>query len=338
MDNSLKFDATQTGFSESFYVLWNDPEQQLSMIVRYVLFNGPTEETKIAQVWAWFRDRSPEGKADFAIKQSFPLAAAQFDQGEEGLNIAHSGITPERCWGEVSNGENTLQWDFEMDASTCIAVDRLADVYDSPLFPKFYSPACKHALTGSVTLDQQQYSLEQVAASDGHYWNVHNMHSWSWCNAVQFQNNPDFLFEGIGFHLNDWGQPSVWLTIEWNGQRYNSNLIDAMYHNRQLNSSLDSWEFRMERNEIKFEGTVTAKAEDMILITHPLPDGSSLYTHISYNADLVIHVFEKREGEWVKVDTAIATDTASFEVTKTERNPHVTREFTEIAAVIKETV
>ena len=36
------------GFSEAYYVIWTDPAAQRSMVVRYVLFNGPVEDYRIA--------------------------------------------------------------------------------------------------------------------------------------------------------------------------------------------------------------------------------------------------------------------------------------------------
>ena len=328
MDNSVVFNRDQVGFSEAYYVLWNDPTQKFSMIVRFVLFNGPTDEYKLAEVWGWFRDRSESGIADLAIRQRYSLDKAVYENGVYSLKIGDSGIDANRCWGKISNGASTLSWDFDISDPNAIGINRFPGMDANTFLPKFYSPACKMKISGSVQVDEQSFTIENLNGSDGHYWNVHNLATWNWCNGVTFQNDPDFLFEGIAARFNDWGQASTWLHFAWQGKHYSTDIVNAYCHNRELSSDLTSWEFSAEREAVRFEGKVTAKPEDMILIIHPLPDGSSLYTHISYNADLTITISEKDiSGEWRQVKTVEAIDTAAFEVTKPERNPKVRREF-----------
>ena len=65
----------------------------------------------------------------------------------------------------------------------------------------------------------------------------------------------------------------------------------------------------------------------MILLVHPLPDGSSLYTTISTTANMTISIYEEQNDGWNKVQTLTAEKTATFEVTKPIRNSSVIREF-----------
>ncbi len=327
IDNRTVFDRDQIGFSEAYYVLWNDPIQKLSMIVRYVLFNGPTEETKLAEVWAWFRDRSAPGKPDVAIRQRYHLDSANFSTDKFSLEIDQSGINDEKCWGVVKNNDDILSWEFDIADKNAVGINRLPGMEQHSMFPRFYSPKCKHKLSGKVVVGGTTYLLENVIASDGHYWNVHNMKTWNWCNCVNFKNEPDFLFEGIGIKFNDWGQASVWMSIQWEGKLYQSNFVDSIYNNCEINSALTSWELSMEKEDVRFVCNVKAKPEDMILIIHPLPDGNNLYTTISYNADMDIDIYKNEKETWLKVKTIEAPDTASFEVTKPIRNEKVTREF-----------
>ena len=74
-------------------------------------------------------------------------------------------------------------------------------------------------------------------------------------------------------------------------------------------------------------GRVSADPTDMNLIVHPLPDDEYLYTHISYAADMTIDIERKQGGRYWRVDSRRASRTASFEVTRKQRNPNVLREF-----------
>jgi hypothetical protein len=325
IDNITMFDKDVIGFSEAYYVLWNDPVQKLSMVMRYVLFNGPTEETKIAEVWGWFRDR--KSTVDVAIRQRYPLDAAKISKDKFHLEIGQSGIAQGKCWGEVTSDSDTVSWTFDMSDVGAIAIDRIPDMDAYELFPKFYSPYCKHTLSGRVTVNGQEYTLSNIQASDGHYWNTHHLQTWNWGNCVNFNEDDDFLFEGVSARFNEWSSPSNWMAFNWAGKTYQSNIVDSMFKNQELTSDLNSWSFRAELDGVLFSGEMDADPEDMILIMHPLPNGEFLYTTIAVNANLTLKIHKLFEGNWELVKTLTARDVAAFEVTKPVRNPGVKREF-----------
>jgi hypothetical protein len=325
ISNLTAFDKNIIGFSEAYYVLWNDPKQKLSMVVRYVLFNGPTNETKIAEVWGWFRDK--KSTVDVAIRQRYHLDAAQISKDKFNLEIATSGISQGKCWGEVFSDTDKLSWEFDMSDEGAIGINRLPGTDEYEILPKFYSPYCKHKLSGRVTVNGQEYLLENINASDGHYWNTHNLRSWNWGNCVNFKEDPDFLFEGVAAKFNDWSSASSWMSFHWEGKTYQSNLADAFLKNREITSDLNSWSFSAEKDGVLFTGEMNANPDDMILIVHPLPNGQFLYTTISYNANLILKVHKMYDGNWEIVKTLTAEDSASFEVTKPVRNSEVKREF-----------
>ena len=100
ISNHTIFDPTVPGFNEAYYVIWTDPAQQLSMVIRYVLFNGPDADSQVAQVWAWFRDR--QNGVDTAYRQVYPLSQAKWDSTKCDLQIGSaSGLTDDRAWGRV---------------------------------------------------------------------------------------------------------------------------------------------------------------------------------------------------------------------------------------------
>jgi hypothetical protein len=330
INNVSMFNRDIVGFSEAYYVLWNDPTQKISMVVRYVLFNGPTEETKIAEVWGWFRDRNTT--ADVAIRQRYHLDAAKISKDKFHLEIGPSGITAGRCWGTVESDEDKVSWDFDMSEADAIAVNRIPGLDSDDFFPKFYSPYCKHTLSGRITVNQQAYQVDNIPATDGHYWNTHNLHTWNWGNCVNFSEDPDCLFEGVAARFNEWSSPSVWTTFQWGGKRYQTNIVESMFKNRELTSNLNHWTFSAEADGVLFIGEMDAEPDDMVLLVHPLPNGEFLYTTIAVNANFTLKVHKYYEGQWELFQTLTARDCAAFEVTKPIRNPEVKREFKIIPA------
>lgn len=327
LDDRLRFDGEKVDASEAYYVLWTQPETQRSMVVRYVLHNGPIEEAKISEVWCWYRDKL-NPKHDVAVRQRYPLGRAEvLNQDDCYLRVVNSGYGPDRAWGEVKGPEGTVRWDFALDKSQGVGVERVNGMDEHDLFAHFQSNGCKMRLSGEVVVNGETVTLSNQLASDGHYWGTKHLKAWSWAHCASFEGDPDFMFEGIGARFNDWTQPSTWLTFVYKGEVIRSNVIDSFYYNRETGADLTSWSFVAERGDLRFVGKLEARPEDQILIVHALPDDEFLYTHITYCGDMTVDIERKEGGRWWKFDSRVARGTASFEVTRKERNPEVAREF-----------
>ncbi|MCB9766076.1 MAG: SDR family oxidoreductase, partial [Alphaproteobacteria bacterium] len=332
LDERLRFDPDKVDFSEAYYVLWSDPSTGRSMVVRYVLHNGILEESKVAEVWCGFRDRRDPDQ-QIAIRQRFPIGRAELHNTPElRLTVGPSGYSDDRIWGTVSGPEGEVSWDLAVDKSDGVRVDRIPEADRYPLFPHFQSNGVRNRLTGTVTVKGRSYPLERQLGSDGHYWNTRHLRGWAWAHCAAFEGDADLVVEGIGTRFNDWAQTTTWITIVWRGQRITSSLVDALYFNRELDAGLTAWGFAVERGDLRFTCHVTAPAEDMNLLVHPLPDDEYLYTHISYSADMRVDIERKAGGRWWKVDSRVARGAASFEVTRKTRNPEVRREFQVVRA------
>ena len=332
INNQTVFDPSVPCFNEAYYVIWVDPEQQLSMVMRYVLFNGPDAESKVAQVWAWFWDRV--GGVDLSFRQVYPLDQATWSGERCDLRIGKaSGITEQKAWGRIVAGEDNLEWDLELDMSQSVGVDRMLGANGSDLFPRFRSPGCKHCLSGTVTANGRTYELNRVNATDGHYWNVQNLQTWSWANCVNYAEDPDAVFEGIGYQLYRTDSPvAVSAAVGTKEGMYTSQLPESLFRNRELKSELECWEVEADYGDQLARATVTGDPNEMILIVHPLPDGSCLFTTISLTASSELEIFRKEESG-LKLDRKLTSERAvAFEVTKPVRNPRVSREFRIVAA------
>ncbi len=326
LDESIRFTRDKVDFSEAYYVLWTDPKTNQSMVVRYVLHNGILEEYRMAEVWCLFYNRK-DSTQQIAVRQRFPLGKAIIENTEEiRLRIGPCGYGDHRAWGQVHAVDGTIvSWDFQLDKSDGLAVNRVP--FEHPLFPHFQSNGVKQYISGTVTVNDRSVLLDRQLASDGHYWNTRHLRGWAWAHCADFEGDPDFVFEGIGTRFNDKSQTSTWLTFLHEGKLIESDIVDAFQFNHELEAGLTSWSFMATRGDLRFIGEVSVAPEDMNLIIHALPDDEYLYTHISYCADMQIHLERKQGKSWHRFATKRAHKSASFEVTRKERNPEVTREF-----------
>jgi FkbH-like protein/thioester reductase-like protein len=327
VDDRVRFDLSTVNATEAYYILWTDPVLERSMVIRYVLHNGPIEEARIAEVWCWFRDRRNPTN-DVAVRQRYPVGRAEVINDEQILlRIGPSGYSDSRTWGRVKGPEGTVDWDLQLDKRDAIGVERVTGMDAFELYPHFQSNAVRHRLSGTVVVNGEPYTITDQLASDGHYWNTRHLKAWSWAHCGEFEGDPEFMMEAIGARFNDWSQATTWATFVYRGEVYRSNLVEAFYFNREHHADLTTWSFQAERGDLRFVVRVAAKPEDQILIVHPLPDDEFLYTHITYNGDIEVDIERKEGGRWWKMDSRVGRQTASFEVTRKVRNPEVRREF-----------
>lgn len=327
VDDRIRFSLNKVDASEAWYLLWNDPERQQQMVIRYVLHNGPIEEARIAEVWCWFRDRR-NPKADVAVRQRYPVGRAEIINTDDILlRIGPSGYGLYRAWGEVRGPDGTVRWELSLDRSRAVGIERIPGMSAHDLFPHFQSNGVRMYVSGTVDVNGCRYTLNNQLASDGHYWDTKNLRSWSWAHCARFEGDDDFLFEGIAPRFNDWAQPCTWLTFLYKGELFRSNLIDSFYYNRETHADLSHWDFIAERGDLRFVGKLSADPKDQILIIHPLPDDEFLYTHITYCGSMTVDIERKEGGRWWTFDRREAKGSASFEVTRKVRNPEVRREF-----------
>ena len=197
VDDRLRFDLGKANDAEAYYVTWTDAARGLSMVVRYVLFNGPIEEARIAEVWCWFRDRANPAR-DVALRQRYPVGRAEITNTEEvRLKIGPSGYGADRLWGEVGTAAEGVRWDLTVDRRDTLGIERVCGLDAYEIFPHFQSNGVRHRLNGSVTVNGAEYAIRDQIASDGHYWGTKELRGWAWGHCAQFEGHPDCVFEGI---------------------------------------------------------------------------------------------------------------------------------------------
>jgi hypothetical protein len=327
IDNVSQFDIRKKHFAETYFVLFNDPEQMITLVVRYVLSNGQQEKDKVAEVWIWFKDE--KNQIDFSVKQQSPLALAKISKDQFLLEIGECGITDGKAWGKVVYNNDTINWDFTLHQEGAIGIDRFPGIIKYLPFAKFYSPYCKHDLSGTLSFNDHHYSLNKIHASDGHYFGAKKAKSWNWGNCVNFKEDPDFLFEGISIIAQPFSTPALWLYFHWQGKIYNcSGMIGSFMNNKEVISTPDRWKFTAQKDGFIFEGEMWADPKDMIMHYHPLPNDQFLYTTISLQASMQLDIYQQTQAGKEKIKTLTADKTATFEITKPEQNQAVVRRYT----------
>ena len=136
------------------------------------------------------------------------------------------------------------------------------------------------------------------------------------------------MFEAIGFQLFRPDSPIAVSAAFGSPDNLNTSTFpEAVFRNRETCSTLEEWKIEADFEDKTVRARLQGDPEDMILIIHPLPDGSALYTTITLTADAEIQILQKGNERDKEPITLTARQSVAFEVTKPIRNPRVTREF-----------
>jgi hypothetical protein len=310
-------------FFEVYYVKWNDLANRTAGWVRYSFFRGRTFTSEFG-LWGIFLDQSRPG-AVFAAKVTYPAHAAKLAGNRFAITTAEAGITNDRLWGTVRDRTGrTMRWDLDITSHGPTIRHIPAPLRRGPL-PKFVAPDCWNVLAGEVELDGLVVPVRDAVGHQAHFWGARQVSAWTWGNCSAFREDPTFRFEGVVGFLGTGWPPLAALFFDWDGHVYEVNgLLDAALANTSRHT-LERGDFVARRGHLRFEGTLRARPERMVLYRHYDPNGTPRHSHNDLAADLTIVIRRRERRRWRTVATFRAGGTAAYEVAQRTHDPRVTR-------------
>ena len=106
-------------YYESRYIRANHPERPLALWLRETLLL-PTAGDAVADVWVMIFD--PEGHGNRALKQSYPIDAADYEYDNWTARIGATSIDDRSAQGTVTGGNRSARWDLRIDPGSEDAV------------------------------------------------------------------------------------------------------------------------------------------------------------------------------------------------------------------------
>jgi hypothetical protein len=321
--NIPRVTAAGNDFFEVYYVKWNDLANRTAGWVRYSFFRGRAFTPEFG-LWGIFLDQARAGDM-FAAKVTHPAHEAKLAGHGFAVTTADAGITNERLWGSVRDRTGrTMRWDLNVTAHGPTIQHVPAPLRRGPL-PKFVAPDCWTVLAGDVELDGQVIPVRNAVGHQAHFWGTRQVAAWTWGNCSAFREDPTFRFEGVVGFLTAGAPPLTTLCFDWNGHVYELNgLFGAALANTSRHT-LERWDFVGRTGHLRFEGTLRARPERMVLYRHYDPNGTPRHSHNDLAADLTIVIRRRMRGRWRTVATFRADGTAAYEVAQRTHDPRVIR-------------
>ena len=298
-------------YYESRYIRANHPEQPQALWLRETLLL-PTAGGPVADVWVMVFD--PEGEGNRAVKQPYPIDAADYEYDNWTARIGATSIDDRSAQGVVTGGTHSARWDLRITPGSDAAVKLLTERAYKARIPTAKTTV-RHPLAqfdGQVELDDARLVLDGWTGSVNHNWGTRHTPAYAFGQVCGFDDAPDSSLEivtaraAVGPVLT----PAATLFVfRHAGQEFavRSILGSLQTHGRYRPFS---WSFGARVRDQMIEGEMVVDNSDVIGLTYTDTDGGSRYCYNSAIATCRMQVagkaFEHRE--------LLATRRAMFEI------------------------
>jgi hypothetical protein len=265
----------------------------------------------------------PEGQGNRALKEPYPIDAANYEYDNWTARIGATSIDDRSAQGVVTGGNRSARWDLRITPGSEDAVKLLTERAYRARIPSAKTTV-RHPLAqfdGQVELDDARLVLDGWTGSVNHNWGTRHTPAYAFGQVCGFDEAPDSSLEivtaraAIGPVLT----PAATLFVfRHAGQEFavRSILGTLQTHGRYQPFA---WAFGGRVGDQMIEGELVAEPADVIGLTYTDTDGGSKYCYNSAIATCRVQVagkaFERGELK--------ATRRAMFEILTDERHAQV---------------
>jgi len=299
--NAVRFDPSQgRDHVESYFLKGNDPTGERAFWIKATIFATAREPDRpVAEGWAIAFDRRGGVRKNVAVKHSLPYAEASFDRHGLGVRWAlpiarvdsdpsaqaalQDGLTlePGLTRGAISTRQSRLTWDlrFSGDERPIVPFPYQA-LYRWP-FPKskLVTPYPDVRFEGALFVDGERWQIDGWRGMQGHNWGRGHTDLYAWCHANCWNEEPDFVLEGLSgkVRLGPVMTPLVTIVcVRHRGVVYDFNRpLEIARAGGDV--SLRRWTFSSKSRRASIEGIVEAETDDMVGLYYPNPGGAMTY-------------------------------------------------------------
>jgi hypothetical protein len=287
-------------YYESRYIRANDPERPQALWLRETLLL-PTAGDASADVWVMVFD--PEGAGNRALKEPYPIDAADYDYDNWTARIGAATIDDRSARGVVTGGNRSARWDLRITPGLEEPVKLLTERGYRARFPTAKTTV-RHPLAqfdGQLELDDVRVTVDGWTGSANHNWGTRHTPAYAFGQVCGFDDAPDTSLEIVTARaaVGPVRLPGVTLFVfRHAGQEFavRSILGSMQTHGRYRPFS---WTFGGRVGEQMIEGEITTEPDDVIGLTYTDTDGGSKFCYNSAIATCRIQVagkaFERAE-------------------------------------------
>lgn len=327
--NRPQWDGQKRGFYEVWYFKLNLGSGKPALWLRLTTLHSKDGSKKIAETWGIFFDPSQKPTSRSGVKTTYPSEAFQFDATTDTIQIGPCYWSPGRTAGEIASVRRKIRWDLQFVPDQGGEFNHVPEMFARFKLNKstVCTPEMKIRFNGKFWIDDEEFVVKDAPGQQGHIYGKKNAHGWAWAHCCAEDSGETFAFEGLTARLPLLGgmilsPPISAFYVEFEGRPYAFTTVrEALSMPSQYN--LKGWKFSMRRDDLEFQGEITAQTSDFAGVQYEDTDGSSLYCHNSKVSTLEMKVLRCTADSKSVIKTFHATQTCAFEVVTREKSDEV---------------
>lgn len=303
--------SAKAPYYESRYIRANRPDLPQALWLRETVLL-PTAGEPVADVWVMVFD--PDGAGNCALKEPYPIDAADYDYDDWTARIAATTLDDHSAEGVVTGGNRSARWDLRITPGSAEPVKLLTERAYRARFPTAKTTV-RHPFAefdGLLELDDTRVVIDGWTGSVNHNWGTRHTPAYAFGQVCEFDDHADSTLEivtaraAVGPVL----LPGVTLFVFRHGGR--EFAVRSILGSLQTHGHYRpfSWAFGGRVGDQMIEGEIAAEPSDVIGLTYTDTDGTQKYCYNSALATCRIQVAGKAFGR----GELTATRRAMFEI------------------------
>ena len=281
--------GTGAGHYESFYIKATRPGGGRAVWIRYTIHKRPGAALTGS---VWFTMFDAGAPVPIAAKATFPHDAVESPPGGY-IRVGEASLAPGAARGAFAVPEVEVGWELSYaDRAEVFRHLPYDFLYRAPLpRTKLLSPHPDARFSGSVTVNDETFVLDEWPGMVGHNWGAEHAERWIWLQANEFRGADGYLDAALGrIRLGS-------LTTPWIG---NAMLrLDGVSHrlgglerirSTKVAESPTACEFALGGAGVRVRGRVSAEARNVVGWVYADPVGPEHHTVNCSIADLDLTV------------------------------------------------
>lgn len=325
--NALRWDGG-AGHYEVYYLTVTDPASGCGLWIRYTMVAPLAETGEEATCSLWFMAMDPQDPGrNVGLKESWPVSRMTAATDPFRLEIAEATLADDGMRGEVGGARWDLRW------SPAAAPHRhVHPVLERAKIAKtvLVLPHGNVPVSGTVSFGGRTLQLDGAPGGQAHIWGSKHATRWAWAHCGDFHTvegepRPGSFLDGVSVYVPRFGRemgpntPVVGRVLD------RDFCATAPLHVLRAPSrfALTTWAFAAHDGNVRIEGEVDARREDLVGVTYHDPDGELAYCYNTEVASMRVHVYERprRGAEWALRETLVSDGRAHFEYAQRDTVP-----------------
>jgi hypothetical protein len=261
----------------------------------------------------WFarfdRDR-PERTV--ALNGAWPIEAVSDRADPFEVRIGDAELVSGHAAGRLSGAGHQVEWDLTWPTGDDTLRLLPKALYRGGLAPsKPFSPNPSTRFSGTVTVDEEQASLDSMPGQQGHVYGSKHAERWAWAHCPAFEGDEDVALTALTAQGKRGPLTTPFTTFV--SVRLNGRWIRLSKVSRKREQTLGAWRVDLGDRHFRLTGRVAADPSLIVQARYLDPDGTPRWCHNSEVASSRFVLFERRRGGFEEVASLSSVGTTHAE-------------------------